>query len=766
MKLSYTLRRPSPSSARSPHAQRRGRSGWRMILLLMALGCGRSPTQGATRAPPPLPSPNAAAHTNVAPATATQASVPPSRAGERAPTQATDGAAPLPNREGEGPAAALRGGAKGYCAIGVGVGAPLDFEQDITFADAIKVARAMEPAQGVSADEHGWLRGDGSILVWAGNSHNRGTYKLKYDGKAEVSIELAQGALSEAKYDAESDSSTREVRLASDQDTLKLTFHNTTAGVRNVKLMRPLQHGADSAHGFEETWYRPMKRIHERFAWLRTMDFTATNGQNVVAWRDRTKPGRFSQQNMVEGTWWQGRGAAWEYAVHMANEERKDLWISVPLLADAHYVENLARLIRYGSDGNEPYSSPQKDPVWPPLRPDLNVYVEYSNEIWNFGFPQWTQLLERTKEEVGKGGSNLNFDGTQSDGDWNTRHWARRLVEISKVFRGVFGDAAMMTRVRPVFSTQLGWADNYLYQGLWFMDAWYNNGDGQNHVPDPHPVNYYVWGAGGSTYPVGYPEQLEHSKSLTVAKIFQGYKKMLGPWSENQKRDVDYARAFGLKRISYEGGPGLDNKGGDEFEKANAAKFASQRDARIKQVYLDMLARYAELGGDGFTNFLTANPTHGVVASYDAAGGSSPKAQALDRALSVARPEPTWGVQLPATLWAGRYRVASHQSTGAHDQAMDFDARTWLSYTVRSATRQRYRLRVVAGSAAADGQLAIWVDGQLAGTLRIPNTGAPAQHAESEPLDFELAPGQHGIRLDGVSGTFSVKQLVIERAAQ
>lgn len=654
---------------------------------------------------------------------------------------------------------------QGPVGVGVGVGAPLDFEQDVTFADAIKVARKMEPAEGVESDEHGWLRGDGAILVWAGPGiDTAGTYKLQYDGKADVSVDLAQAEVSKPVYDPKTDTSTQEVKLASGQDTLKLTFANTTAGVRNVKFMRPLYPGAEKAHDPDELWYRPMKELHRRFEWLRVMDFTATNGQNVVSWCDRTLPGRFSQQNPAEGTWWQGRGAAWEYAVHLANEEQKDLWISVPLLADDEYVRNLARLIRYGSDGKNPYTSKQKNPVWAPLDPRLKLYVEYSNEIWNFGFPQWTQLLERTKAEVEKGKTNLNFDGSTSDGDWNTRHWARRLVEVSTIFRDVFGDDAMMKRVRPVFSTQLGWADNYLFQGLWFMDAWYNNGDGKQHVETPHPVDYYVWGAGGSTYPVGFPEELEKSKDLTVAEIFQGYRKMVKSWSENQRRDVDYARAFGLKRISYEGGPGLDNIGGDEFKKANAAKFAAQKDPRIKQVYLDMLRRYAELGGDGFTNFLTTNPTHGVLANYVSKSVDSPKTKALDQMLASKRPAPTWGVPLPATLWAGRYRVASHQGTGEKDEAMPFDAGTWLSYTVRNEKDARYTVRVIAGSEDDKARLHVWVDGKLAGTLAIPKTGDSNSYAESAPITVELPAGQHGIRLDGATGTFSVKQLKIEPA--
>jgi hypothetical protein len=714
-------------------------------------GSGGAPSaQGGQSAQGARP---AATGASAAGAKAARASKPP----ENARTAQSPSSAPADAKE----AAAQ----SGFCAIGVGVGAPLDYEQDITFADAIKVARAMEPAAGSKSDENGWLSGDGAILVWAGSSNNRGTYKLKYDGKAQVSLELAQGTLSEATYDGASDTSTRDLKLARDQETLKLSFHESSAGVRNVKLMRPIHQGADSAHQLEELWYRPMKRVHQRFQWIRTMDFTATNGQNVVFFRDRTRPGRFSQQNMVEGTWWQGRGAAWEYAVHMANEEQKDLWISVPLLADDDYVRNLARLIRYGSDGEKPYSRPQQKPVWAPLAENLKVYVEYSNEIWNFGFPQWTQLLERTKEEVAKGNSNLNFDGSTSDGTWNSRHWARRLVQISAMFRELFGDAAMMTRVRPLFATQLGWADNYLGQGLWFIDTWYNNGDGEQHVATPHPVNYYLWGAGGSTYPVGFPEKLEKSKTLTVAQIFQGYRQMVGAWSDNQKRDIDYARAFGLKRISYEGGPGLDNLGGDEFARANAAKFAAQRDARIKSVYVDMLRRYGELGGDGFTNFLTANPTHGVVPSYQGPNVSSAKAQALDQALSSKRPKLTWGVPLPATIWAGQYRVSSDQSSGSKNEPQQLDARTWLSYTVRNDVRATYTLRVLAGSAQPDAQLHVWVDGALAGTLDIASGGAADKYADSSVLYVTLEPGQHGIRLDGARGSLSLKQLSIEAAA-
>lgn len=696
----------------------------------------------------------------------------PAKRAANAVTQTPEGARP----ETKGPAPAKPAPAKsparatlpkqGLTTIGVGVGAPLDYEDDLTFADAIKVARAIEPEDGVASDPNGWLRGDGAIFVWASSKDNgsEGTYRLRYDGKARVTAELSEALVGEPKYDAATNTSTREIKLAKPQETFKLRFSHTTAGVRNVKLMRPIHRGASEAHRFDETWYRPMKALHERFAWIRTMDFTATNGQNVVRWSDRTLPARWSQQNPVEGSWWQGRGAAWEYAVHLANEAHKDLWICVPLLADDAYVKNLALLLRYGSDGVNPYSGPEAKPVWAPLDPQLNLYVEYSNEVWNFGFPQWLQLLEQTKAEVARGHSNLNYDGATFDGEWNTRHWARRIVEVSQIFRKVFGDDAMMTRIRPLFETQAAWADNYFYKGLMFIDAWYGNGDGQQHVETPHPVNYFIWGAGGSTYPVGFSEKLDQSKTLTVAQIFAEFRTMLPAWSEIQTRDIDFSRAFGLVRISYEGGTGLDNRG-EEYAKANAEKDAAQRDPRIEQVYQSLLQRYGELGGDGFTNFLTVNRTHGVLPAYEGTNLESPKTRAIDHARAMARPKLTWGVPLPATLWANRFRVSSSEGSGEHDEPKDFDEKTWASYTVRNDEPGRYAVRVSARNRERNARLNVWIDGELAGTLTLPASDDESTYLDSPSLGVTLAPGQHGIRLDGLSGSFTVKQLKIEAAS-
>ena len=72
----------------------------------------------------------------------------------------------------------------------------------------------------------------------------------------------------------------------------------------------------------------------------------------------------------------------------LANETGKDIYINVPSNVSASYLTNLADLFAYGSNGVTPYTSVQSDPVWTPLNPNLKVYIEFSNETWNYGFAQ------------------------------------------------------------------------------------------------------------------------------------------------------------------------------------------------------------------------------------------------------------------------------------------------------------------------------------------------------------------------------------------
>jgi hypothetical protein len=186
----------------------------------------------------------------------------------------------------------------------------------------------------------------------------------------------------------------------------------------------------------------------------------------------------------------------------LANETGKDLYITIPINASDDYVRRLAKLLRYGSDGNNPYEGPVDNPRYPGLNPNLRVYVEWANEIWNWGFSQAGMGMEAARNAVHQGtpeGRVINFDGRAPDGDF--RRWtALKTVQASNTFRNIWGDGAMGEKVRVVLEYQYDNVQGSALEALRFIDAYFNNGDGRQHVSNPQPVNFYIWGAGGATY--------------------------------------------------------------------------------------------------------------------------------------------------------------------------------------------------------------------------------------------------------------------------
>ncbi len=188
---------------------------------------------------------------------------------------------------------------------------------------------------------------------------------------------------------------------------------------------------------------------------LRFMDWGATNGSPQMTWNDRrlpthvTQTGTLNRRAPAEG--FSGNrptGVAYEYMVRLANEIGTDLWICVPHLADETYIRKLARLIRFGSDGVEPYTGPVASPVHPPLNPNLKVYLEYSNEIWSSGssFPQgnWAQAQANAL-----GISRARFN-------------ARKFCQVWNLFQQEFGGTDRLVRVAALFTANTDYNQQFL----------------------------------------------------------------------------------------------------------------------------------------------------------------------------------------------------------------------------------------------------------------------------------------------------------------
>ena len=642
--------------------------------------------------------------------------------------------------------------------FGINIGSDLDWETNRVFADAMKSSRAWGTTSDAGAtlptsalDANGWPTQDASLYVWAGIGQMQGTYALSFNGQA--TVVPSSGTIANKAYNSTTNLTTATLAYT-DTDSnsyLTLTFTNTkrtqasgtNSGITNVALMRPSAVGSTTPLASTQVFNPPFLAALSNFAVLRTMDFSATNGNEIVHWSDRTRPGDASQaigNPSAPAGGWEGPGGAWEYAILLANQTSKDLWINVPLNADDDYITKLAQLMRYGSDGTTPYTSAQTSPVWPGLNSNLHLYVEFSNEVWNTaGAFAGTENHTEAVAEVNAGDSPLNFDGDTNDWYWAWRRPAEKTVQISTIFRSVWGDAAMMTTVRPVLESQLGYADGPLLQAMHLMVDYYDN---PTKVSSPQPPGYYIYGLGGSGY-YG-PTDLSSVNSI--------FSTMASGFVSAVQSDVDYALPFGLRRIAYEGGPSLDSTG-DNSKDANQA--AAWADSRMEQVIVTEQNAWSQANGDLLVYFYLAGGYQWGFMS-DVLSPASPKMSGIADILASPRSASTYGTPIPATLNASSANVppAWLWSDGSNTRMHDYK---WTGFSVLVSTQAAFTVSLTADSATSGAQAEILVDGNSIGTVTVPSAGNTSALSTST-----LSAGSHGILVRSLTGSFNLVHVVVQ----
>ena len=265
----------------------------------------------------------------------------------------------------------------------------------------------------------------------------------------------------------------------------------------------------------------------------------------------------------------------------LANETGKDVWINIPVGVDNDYITKIAQLLAYGSDGTTPYTSAQAAPVYPPLNTNLKVYLEYGNELWNGAYAQSASNASLAAAAVAAGGSPLNYDGSTDSTVWTKRRVVDQTVQISSLFRAVWGDANMITKIRPVFEWQYANSNQTAAIGLSYLEDYYDNADGIAHVTAPHPANYYLYGGGAGWYLTP-----NSSSGATVAAIYAS-----GETSPSTEGDAIWALGFGLHEMGYEGGFEV---GGDS---PSALQLTADLDPNAETFETNAINKFYQLGG-------------------------------------------------------------------------------------------------------------------------------------------------------------------------
>lgn len=116
--------------------------------------------------------------------------------------------------------------------------------------------------------------------------------------------------------------------------------------------------------GDDHSPFHPLYRERlDPFATVRFIQPQNANSTDEVRWSDRRTLDHARQA--AYATDFQN-GLAPEYIVQTANELQSNAWIALPHQADDDYIRNLATLVRDQLD------------------PNLKVYIEWSNEVWNY----------------------------------------------------------------------------------------------------------------------------------------------------------------------------------------------------------------------------------------------------------------------------------------------------------------------------------------------------------------------------------------------
>ncbi|OIP81250.1 MAG: hypothetical protein AUK44_10345 [Porphyromonadaceae bacterium CG2_30_38_12] len=615
-----------------------------------------------------------------------------------------------------------------------------DYETDRAFCNVMRTARSWDsistnPVIHSTLDSKGWPVADAEIIVWHGIDRMHGTYKLQFTGTATIEGSWTATTITNKIYDSATNTTTADVIITeTGKGGLKLKFRNTIGGVKNVKMMRPIAPGSSISYAFDDYFQPVFIDMLKKFKVIRFLGWSGVNGSKVADWDKRTPEDiHWGSRRYMPIYGSNGKnldGIAMETCIRACNAADRDLWIQIPVKATDDFVTQQATLIKNL------------------LKPTLKVYVEYANELWNTAgsFPQSGINHTAAMEEVAAG-SSLNFDGTTNDWVWAFRRIAKRGAACSLIFRSVFGDAAMMTRVRPMLEWQKRDGQGTATQCMKWLD-YYSQ---QNNKP----INYYFYGGGGSSYYSPLTKDSIPLDSLWTNDEFD-----VNIWKKSVVKDANLAAAMGLKYASYEGGPGLDDYGINVD-----VKKAAVLDPRMKNCILEHHKIWDQVGGDLFGYFISnGNFQWGFspdVLDWDKSG--NPKLDALNQILASNRDSITLGHAVPFSVDGAAFDKSrsGNPATGALKIERG-EGRYW-GYTFHG-DEGAYKL-TLEHSKATNGSVKIIVDGAVITNLTL-NSAANDTVTSPEGL-FLLSKGLHMVRIwqnsDLVANEFSLVRLNVAK---
>lgn len=457
-----------------------------------------------------------------------------------------------------------------------------DWSEAWGFVDGFKRSRSwisgteqvFDDRQSVQVDEHGWVtslrKGQvaRTLMFWGGVHYPSGDYVILYEGKGSFYSQPYHPVVSDAP-------GRRVLRVDSQQGGIEIILTETDPKdpIRNIRVLMPGGSCDDDStlycdaetpcasgakctsfeHNYATQIFHPRYlKLIAPYAALRFMDWMATNDSKLERWQDRPKPedARFHE------------GAPVEVMVELANRLKQDAWFTMPHRANDEYVRKFAEYVRDH------------------LSPDLRVYVEHSNEVWNAQFSQ--------SEEAEKHGRALNLG--ESPFEAQLKYHARRTVQMGKIWADALGK--QQNRLVRVLGAQAA--------NSWTAEIMLAFEDTKKHV-EAVAIAPYIGGSFGTD------EHLARYKTLSLDDFFKELKTKALPEARSWiEQNAKVARENKVALLAYEGGQHLTGVGprATDDDALNSLFDRANRDPRMGELYTAHLASWRELGGGLFLHFV------------------------------------------------------------------------------------------------------------------------------------------------------------------
>ena len=411
-------------------------------------------------------------------------------------------------------------------------------------------------------DERGWVRSlkPGQVALTALFAHTdkfRDSLARRYVVEYEGTGSLEYGEL--ARLVEQGDHRDLiEIEVGDGNATFTLVTTDPKNYLRNIRVT-PDGHKSKPDEMFNPVFLEQFKgyRVLRFMIWM-----LGDSSEDIAArsWVSRPTP---------EDARWTIKGAPVEIMVALANRVRADPWFTMPHAADDDYVRRFADLVKKSLD------------------PQMKVYLEYSNEVWNAVYPQTAYAREK----------GLALGLSQDSDEAVLQFYAKRSVEMFSIWEKVFGKERLVRVMSFQSDIEPEYADEI---ALSF-------GKTRDHV-DAVAIGPYF-----GTDLAADAEGVARIRKLSLDELMKELETSSLPKAKAQMLAHEAAaRKYGLPMIAYEGGQHLWNMSGQEAPELDALFNAVNRDPRMGVLYSRYLKDWAEAGGGLFMHELDCGSFEGA----------------------------------------------------------------------------------------------------------------------------------------------------------